>query len=103
MNSNPDPTLEYYFANAVTNEWLNVEDDEHPLYWVKFNSSLYVLVFNKKVQNQLILYLQGQKCNPSNRIIKLKEPWNFFNLKVIQYIFRPDQLHSCCRFPKEVT
>ena len=59
-------------------------------------------VLNNKVQNQLILYLEGQKRNSSNRIIKLKEPWTVLNLKVIQSIFHPGQLHSRFRFLKEV-
>ena len=32
----------------------------------------------------------------------MKEPWTALNLKVIQSIFHPDQLHSRCYFPKEV-
>ena len=35
MNSKPEPTLKYSVANVVANGWLNIEDDEHPLYWVK--------------------------------------------------------------------
>ena len=62
---------------------------------------LSALMFNKKVQNQLILYLQGQKRNSSSRISKLKEPWTVLNLKVIQSIFHPNQIHSNCHFPKE--
>ena len=60
FKSNPDPTLEYSVANVVANECLSIEDDEHLLYWVKGNISLFALVFNSKVQNQLIMYLQGQ-------------------------------------------
>ena len=51
----------------------------------------------------LILYLEGQRINPSNSISKLKEPRTALNLKAIQSIFHPDQLHSRCHFPKEVT
>ena len=64
--------MEYSIANVVANGWLNIEDDEHPLYWVNDKRSLSALVFNKKVQNQLIGYFQGQKRNLSKRIIKLK-------------------------------
>ena len=102
MNSNPDPTLNYSVANVVANWWINIEDDEHPLYWVKVKSSLSAHVFNNKVYNWLIIYLEGQKYNSSYRISKLKELWNDLNFKSIQSIFRPDQLNSCCHFPKEV-
>ena len=64
--------LEYSVANVVANGWLNIEDGDHPLYWVNGKSILSALLFNKKVQNQLILYLQGQKQNSSNRIVRLK-------------------------------
>ena len=76
MISNPDPTLEYSVASVVTNGLMNIEDDEHFLYWVKGKSSLSTLVFDKKVQNQLILYFQGQvsTCNLSDMIVKLKYP-----------------------------
>ena len=66
--------LGYSVANVVTNECLNIEDDEHPLYWVKGKISISVHVFKNKVHNWLILYLEGQKRNSSNRTIKLKEP-----------------------------
>ena len=102
MNSNPEPTLKYYVSNVVDNGWINIEDDEHLLYWVKGKSSLYVHVFNNKVHNLLILYLEGQKRNSSNSISKLKELWTALNLKEIQSIFHPDQLHSHCHFPKQV-
>ena len=77
LKSNPEPTYEYSIANAVTNGWMNIEDDEHLLYLVKVRSSLSALVFNKKVQNKLILYLQGQVStrNLRSKIVKLKEPW----------------------------
>ena len=101
-DSKPDPTLKYSVANVVANGCLNIEDGEHPLYCMKGKSSLSLCVFNNKIQNWLILYLQGQKCNLSNRISKLKYPWTALNLKVIQSIFCPDYLHSCCRLPKEV-
>ena len=58
-------------------------------------------LFNNKVHNWLILYLQSQKRNVSNRISNLKQPWTNINLKEIQSMFHPDQLHSRCRFPKE--
>ena len=50
----------------------------------------------------LILYLEGQRINPSNSISKLKEPRTALNLKAIQSIFHPDQLHSRCHFWREV-
>ena len=103
MNSNPDPTLKYYVSNVVSNGWLNIENDEHPLYWVKGKRSFSAHVFNNKIQNRLILYLEGQKQNSNKRISKLKEPWTDLNLKVIQSIFHPNQLHSRCQFSKEVT
>ena len=102
MNSNPEPTLKYSVANFVANGWLDIEDDEHPLYWVKGKASLSAHVFNNKVQNRLILYLEDQKRNSSNRIRKSKEPWPALNFKVIQSIFQPNQLHSCCHLLKEV-
>ena len=74
MNSNPDPTLNYSVANVVANWWINIEDDEHPLYWVKVISSLSAHMFNNKVQNWLILYLEVQKRNSSKMLCKLKEP-----------------------------
>ena len=77
MNSNPDPTLEYFISNVVANGWLSIEDGEHLIYWLKDKISLSALVFRKKVHNQLILYLQVQKRNLSSRISKLKESWNF--------------------------
>ena len=64
--------LEYFFAIISANGWVNIEDDEHQFYWVKGKSSLYALVFNNKLQNQLIVYFQGQKRNYISRIIKLK-------------------------------
>ena len=48
-NSNPDPTLKYSVTNVVANGWLNIEDDEHPLYWMKGRSSLSMHVINNKV------------------------------------------------------
>ena len=69
---------------------------------VKGKSSLSAHVFNNKVQNRFIQCLEGQKWILSNRIIKLKEPWNALNLKVIQSIILLNQLHGCCHFPKEV-
>ena len=57
MNYNPEPTLKYSVANVVANGCLNIEDDEHPLYWLKGKSSLYAHVFNNNVQNQLTMYL----------------------------------------------
>ena len=77
LKSNPEPTLEYSVANAVTNGWMNIEDDEHPFYWVKVKSSLSALVCNKKLHNQLILCLQGQVStwNLISKIVKLKELW----------------------------
>ena len=66
--------LEYSIVNVVANGLLKIEGDEHPLYWVKGWSSLSALVFNKKAQNQLILYLQGQKQNLIRSIDKIKEP-----------------------------
>ena len=73
-----------------------------PVYWVKGKGSLSAHDFKNKLKNLLILYLEGQKRNLSHRISKLKEPWTALNLKVIMFIFRPDQLHSRCQFPKEV-
>ena len=52
MNFNPDPTLNYSVDNVVTNGWLNIEDDEDPIYWVKGKSSLSALVFNNKVHDR---------------------------------------------------
>ena len=77
LKSNPEPTLEYSVANVVTNGWLNIEDDDYPLYWVKGNNSLSALTFNKKVQNQLIMYLQCQVStrNLSSNIFNFKETW----------------------------
>ena len=70
---------------------------------MKGKSSLYAHVFNNKVQNQLIFYLEGQKRNLSSRISNLKEPWTVLNLKVIQSIFHPNQMYSHCHFLKEVS
>ena len=100
MNSNPEPMLRYSIYNVVANGWLNIEDDENPLYWVKGKSSLSAHVFKNKVQNRLILYLEGHKQNLGNMISKLKEPRNGLNFKVIQSIFRPDQMHSSCHLLK---
>ena len=83
MNSSPGPTLKYYVANVVANGWINIEYYEHLLYWVRSKSSLSVHVFNNKVHNRLILYLEGHKRNLSNKISKLKELWTTLNLKVI--------------------
>ena len=102
MSSKPEPTLNVSVSSVVSNGWLNIEHDEHPLYWVKGKISLSMHVFKNKVHNLLIMYLESQKRNSSNRISNLKEPWNDFNLKAIQSIFHPDQLHSRCHFPKEV-
>ena len=49
MNSNPDTTLNYFVSNVVANGWIKIEDDEHPLYWVKANINLYAHVFKNKV------------------------------------------------------
>ena len=101
---NPEPTLEYYVTNDVANGWINIEDDEHPLYCVKGKSSLYALVFNKKVQYQLILYLKCQVStrNLSSNIVNLKELWNKQILKSIQFIFHPNLMYSRYHFLKEV-
>ena len=48
MNSNPEPTLKYSVSNVVANRWLNIEDDEHSLYWVKGKSILSAYVFKIK-------------------------------------------------------
>ena len=72
MNSNPDPVLKYSVANDVANGWIIIEDDEHLLYWVKGKISLSAYVFNNKVQNWLIMYLEVQKWNSSNIISNLK-------------------------------
>ena len=72
MNSNPEPMFKYSVANVVINGWLNIEDDVHPLYRLKVNISLSAHVFNNKVQNQLIIYLEGQKHDTSNKISNLK-------------------------------
>ena len=90
MNSNHEPTLKYSVANVVANGWLNIEDDEHPFNWTKDKSILSTRVFNDKVQNRLIMYLQGQKRNYSSRISNMKEPWTALNLKAIKSIFHPD-------------
>ena len=50
-NSNPKPTLKYYIANAVVKGWLNIEDDEPTIYWVKAESSLSAHLFDNKVHN----------------------------------------------------
>ena len=89
-NYNPETTLKYSVANIVANGWINIEDDEHLIYWVKGKSSLYEQVFTNKVHNWFILYSEGQKRNSSNRISKLKEPWTGLNLKEIQSIFHPN-------------
>ena len=102
MNYNSNPTFKYYVTNVFVKGCLNIEDDEHLLYSVKVRSSLSTHLFNNKLQNQLILYLKGQKWNSSNRISKLKEPWTALNLKAVQYILLPNQLYSCCQFLKEV-
>ena len=95
--------LNYSVSNFFANGWLNIEDDDYLLYWVKVKSSLSAHVFNNKVQNQLVLYLEGQKLNSSNRIFKLKDLWTALNFKMIQSIFDPNQLHSHCCFPRWVT
>ena len=102
MNFNPDPTLKYSIASVVSNGWLNIEDDDNPIYWVKGKISLSAHMFKNKVHNRLILYLEGHKWNDSNRTIKMKEPWTALNLKVIQSIFHSEQLHRCFHLPKEV-
>ena len=53
-----DPTFDYYVANVDANGWLNIKDDDHLLYWVNDKSIFYDPVFNNKIQNQLIMYLQ---------------------------------------------
>ena len=85
----PEPTLEYSVANVVTNGWLKIEDDEHMLYWVKGKIILSALVFNKKVYNLWIMYLQGNIItrNFSSKVVKSKEPWPEKHLKAIQFIF----------------
>ena len=77
LKSNPEPALEYSVVNVVANGCLKIEDDENPLYWVKVKNSLYTLVFNKKINNQLIMYVQGEvsTSNLSINILKMKEPW----------------------------
>ena len=74
LKYNPDPTLDYFVANVITNVWLNIEDDENSLYWVKGKSCLSALMFDKKVHNQLILYSQGKIStrNLISKIVKLK-------------------------------
>ena len=72
------------------------------IYWVNVKSSFSAHVFNNKVQNRLILSLEGQKRNSSNIMSKLKEPWTALNLKSIQSIFHPNQLHSRFHFPKDM-
>ena len=59
MNFNPEPTLKYSVSKFFVNVWIKIEHYEHPLYWVKGKSSLYVYLFNNKVHNRLILYLEG--------------------------------------------
>ena len=75
MNYNPERMLKYSVANVVSNGWLNIEYEEHPIYWLKGRISLSAHVFNNKLQILLIQYLEGQKCNLSNKISKLKELW----------------------------
>ena len=72
--SNHEATLEYSIANVVANGWRNIADDEHFLYWVKGNSTLSALVFNKKLLNQLIMYLKGRVStrNLRSKIVKFK-------------------------------
>ena len=96
--------MEYSVANVVANGWPNIEDYDNPLYWVRCESSLSALGFNKKVNNQLVLYLQGQVSthNLSIKIVKLKETWTENNFKDIQFIFNPDIMYISCHFPKEV-
>ena len=48
------------------------------------------------------MYFEGHKQISSKRIINLKELWTVLNLKVIQSIFHPDELHSHFKFLKEV-
>ena len=62
-NYNPEPTLTHFVANGIANGWINVEDDDHMLYYMKAKRSVHAHVFNNKVQNWLILYLQDQKHN----------------------------------------
>ena len=71
---------------------------------MKGNTSLSALVFNRKVKNRLILYLQGRFCtrNLSSKIVKLKESCTEQNLKAIQFNVHPDILYSRCHFLKEV-
>ena len=47
-DSNPEPTLKYSVANVIANGWLKIEDDEHPLYWMKGKSRLTAHMFNNK-------------------------------------------------------
>ena len=63
--------LKYSVSNAVSNGCFNIEDDENPLYWVEVKSSLSAHVFNNKVHNRSILYLEEQKQNSSKIISKL--------------------------------
>ena len=94
--------MKYSVVNVVDNGWLNIEDDDHPLYWVKVKSSLSLHVFNNKVHNRLILCSKGQKRNSSNSVSKLKETFTALNLKVVQSVFHPDQLNNNCNLPKDV-
>ena len=48
MNSNHEATLKYSVYNVVANGWLNIEDDEYTLYWVKVKISLSAHMFNNK-------------------------------------------------------
>ena len=91
-------TRQYQKRDEVTNYMKTVLFMD----WVQGKISLSTLLFKLKVQNMLVLYMQGQKRNWGTRIIKLKEPWTVFNFKVIQSIFHPDQLHGRCHFLKEV-
>ena len=94
--------MKYSVSKFVANEWIRIEDEDHPLYWVKGKRILSAHVFNNKLNNCLPLYLGGQKGNPSNRISNLKETWTDLNLKLIQSIFNSNQIHSCCHLTKEV-
>ena len=82
----------------------HIEDDSHPLYWLKFKIILSALLFNKKVDNHLILYFQVQvtTLNLSINILKLKELCTEQNLKAVQFIFHPYILYIHCHLSKEL-
>ena len=70
----PWANIEVLCCQYFSTGWINIEDGEHLLYCVKGRISLSAHVFNNKVQNWLIIYLEGQKRNLSHSISKLKEP-----------------------------